>query len=153
MDKNLTLLYIFFNILFNVIKSNPDKQNAKSLLVGKIECGNNQLNKNITYKIYADSSNKIYRISKCSSTYIYFYEEDTENEPYSKTNYSLIYKKYTSQQLYLVVKFTYQTDCLSLMYLDSINGINLNENKNLTLPFATPFDEFKSIKIQDSSLN
>ena len=153
MDKNLTLLYIFFNILFNVIKSNPDKQNAKSLLVGKIECGNNQLNKNITYKIYADSSNKIYRISKCSSTYIYFYEEDTENEPYSKTNYSLIYKKYTSQQLYLVVKFTYQTDCLSLMYLDSINGINLNENKNLSIHFATPFDEFKSIKIKDSSLN
>ena len=147
----LTSLFILIIILFYPIKSNPDIANAKNLSEGMIVCKNNQ--SPITYKIQGNPNNKIYRISKAYGTYIDFYEDETKNEPISKTNYNVFYQKYSSQQLYFVVRFTYDSDCLSFIYFDSVNGVYINENQNFSLPFAASLDEYTNIKIKDNYLN
>lgn len=151
MLKNIISLFILNNILFYPIKSVPDIENAKNLSETKIECKNNQ--SSVTYKIIGDSSNKIYRISKSSKTYITFYEDKIEQVPFSKSDYKIIYKKYTSAQLYLEVRFTYDSDCLSFIFFDSVDSVYLKENQNFKLPFSASLDKFDNIKIKDNNLN
>ena len=147
LKNNLIYLILIFLLVFK-INSLPDKDNAIELSNEDIKCY--QGYKTLTYKVM-EQSKKIFRISKIDRTNIEFYEEDSLKQPYSQTSYNIIYQKYTSNQLYLVVKFS--VSCFSIMFIDSVNEIYLPENKILNLPFASSSDKFCNIKIKDSNLN
>ena len=147
LKNNLIYLTLIFLLVFK-INTLPDKDNAIELSNEDIKCY--QGYKTLTYKVM-EQSKKIFRISKIDRTNIEFYEEDSLKQPYSQTSYNIIYQKYTSNQLYLVVKFS--VSCFSIMFIDSVDEIYLPENKILNLPFASSSDKFCNIKIKDSNLN
>ena len=147
LKNNLIYLTLIFLLVFK-INTLPDKDNAIELSNEDIKCY--QGYKTLTYKVM-EQSKKIFRISKIDRTNIEFYEEDSLKQPYSQTSYNIIYQKYSSNQLYLVVKFS--VSCFSIMFIDSVDEIYLPENKILNLPFASSSDKFCNIKIKDSNLN
>ena len=147
LKNNLIYLILIFLLVFK-INTLPDKDNAIELSNEDIKCY--QGYKTLTYKVM-EQSKKIFRISKIDRTNIEFYEEDSLKQSYSQTSYNIIYQKYSSNQLYLVVKFS--VSCFSIMFIDSVDEIYLPENKILNLPFASSSDKFCNIKIKDSNLN